>query len=443
MMVNMYQPSVVSVIILYRNYILNRFSDHYLFCCLVRELNTVRTCLPEPDEFSSCEDLIRNRPLRVSMWILGLSALLGNLFVIFWRVRPQQGKGNKSSVSIQSILVLNLAIADGLMGVYMLTIASADMFYRNIYIIYAEDWKSSFVCKLAGLLSVLSSEASVFFLTVISLDRGLSITMPFSQVKLNYRMLKVIVPLVWAVNVVLSLLPAVFSSYFGESFYGRSSVCLALPLTTQKPKGWEYSVAIFLGLNLVAFLIMMFCYLGIYISVKLSSKRVKTAAGKSRSEQIELATRMAFLIGTDFCCWAPIIIMGLLSLTGAHAVSPNVYVWTAVFILPLNSSLNPYLYTILTREMSKRKRKFGGHSIVSHSSSKAKKHSTGLILTGRENILPIFPIVDVIIYRTKIAQRIMPQCHVVECKLNLHDAYRCINNTIMCVYFWVLVSIRL
>ena len=66
---------------------------------------------------------------------------------------------------------------------------------------------------------------------------------------------------------------------------------------------------------------------------------------KNLDMQIKLATRMALIVGTDFICWMPIIIMGLLSATGAAEIPADVYAWTAVFILPLNSSLNPYLYT--------------------------------------------------------------------------------------------------
>ena len=132
---------------------------------MIRDLQSVTACLPEPDQFSSCEDLMRNEVLRVFMWILGLSALLGNGFVVLWRLIPRQQKGIRKTESgiVQSILVLNLALADGLMGVYMLIIASADMYYRGVYILYAEDWQQSIICKVAGFLSVLSSETSVFF----------------------------------------------------------------------------------------------------------------------------------------------------------------------------------------------------------------------------------------------------------------------------------------
>ena len=253
--------------------VLNSYSDKYAFCCVVQSLGTVTECLPQPDQFSSCKDLMRSQMLRVLMWIFGLSALLGNGFVIFWRLIPhkrQERRKTKSS-QVQSILVTNLALGDGLMGVYMMIIASADMYYRGVYIVYAEEWQRSIVCKVAGLLSVLSSETSVFFMTIISIDRFLSIVFPFSQVNLSPKTAKVAAVVIWFLTIVLSLMPVWVKQYFGSEYYGRSSVCLALPLTTERPDGWQYSVALFLFVNLFAFTIILVCYLGIFIMVKKSA----------------------------------------------------------------------------------------------------------------------------------------------------------------------------
>ena len=358
----------------------SRYSDKYIFCCLVRSLGSIERCLPEPDQFSSCEDLMRIQALRIFMWLLGISALFGNGFVIFWRLRPGHKKVQKSN-QVQSILVLNLAIADGFMGVYMLIIASADIHYRNVYAYYAKEWQRSYICKIAGFMSVLSSEASVIFMTVISVDRFLSIVLPFNRLNLTPKSSKITVMCVWTLVFVLSILPVLVKSYFGDEFYGRSSVCLALPLTTEKLAGWHYSVMLFLGINLVSFLMIFICYAAIYVVVKTSAKRIQRT-GKDQANQIEFAVRMAFLVGTDFICWMPIILMGFLSLFGAVEVPGIVYVWIAVFVLPINSSLNPYLFTILTRELSKRQRRSPKASkavnLNMHSVGEESKLSTGI-----------------------------------------------------------------
>ncbi len=326
-----------------------RYSDKFLFCCLVGEISQ---CLPEADQFSSCKDLMRNQTLRVLMWILGLSALFGNIFVIVWRFR---GQYERKTINVESILVSNLAISDCFMGIYMIFIASADLYYRDVYVFFAEQWQRSFACKLAGVMSVLSSEASLFFLTVISLDRYLCIVYPLSQIRLRKKSAKIVAIIIWLVAFILSILPVITVigvNLFGDAFYGRSSVCLALPLTTQRPKGWQYSVVLFLGVNLLAFLIITFSYTSLYLSVRSSAKGLQRSSDSSA--QIKLATRMAFLVLTDMFCWMPVIIMGCLSQFGVF-ISGDVYAWTAVLVLPLNSSLNPYIYTILTNETSKKK----------------------------------------------------------------------------------------
>ncbi len=328
-----------------------RHSDKYVYCCMIQDLQTVIECLPEADQFSSCEDLIRVKVLRVFIWLLGISALLGNVFVIVTRFKSsREGALQSEAARVQATIVSHLAIADCLMGIYMMIVAFADTYYRNRYAQFAEEWQTSFLCKLAGFLSMLSSEASVFFMCVISVDRFLRIVFPFGRFKMKPFAAKVVIAIVWLSTGLISLIPVLVRGYFGDEFYGRSTVCLALPLTFDRPAGWQYSVAIFLFVNLFAFIGMSFCYIAIYISVKFASKRLRH---KSRSEESQLAIWMAFVVVSDLCCWMPIIIMGFLSLRGAAVVPPTIYAWTAVFILPLNSSLNPYIYTFLARSNAK------------------------------------------------------------------------------------------
>ena len=347
----MFLPSIVSVVTLSFKI---RHADVYLFCCLVRGLHSVTDCLPEPDQFSSCENLIRLPALKVFMWILGLSALLGNGYVVVMRMIPTSSKSKKRDMArVQDTMVGHLAIADSLMGLYMIIIASADVYYRNQYAYFAEEWQTSVLCKMAGFLSILSSESSVLFMTIISVDRYIGVVFSTSKVKLKPKTAKIAAYIAWSVTFAVSIIPVVARSYFGDAFYGRSTVCLALPLTTKRPPGWQYSVALFLGVNLVCFIIMIYCYFNIYTTAKSAASQVGRNS-ETRKKEIKLAIRMAFLVFSDMCCWMPIIIMVILALTGVLHIPSISYAWIAVFVLPLNSSLNPYLYTIISNEMSKR-----------------------------------------------------------------------------------------
>ena len=57
-----------------------------------------------------------------------------------------------------------------------------------------------------------------------------------------------------------------------------------------------------------------------------------------------MARRLISIVVSDFLCWFPIGLLGILSSTGLP-VPGEVSVALAIFVLPLNSALNPYLYS--------------------------------------------------------------------------------------------------
>lgn len=142
-------------------------------------------------------------------------------------------------------------------------------------------------------------------------------------------------------------------------FSGRSSVCLPLQLSTERLAGWEYSVALFIALNLAAFLFILAAYIAIVVKVSNSQRKIK-AHGESQTNspnlkrESALARRVFAIILTDFSCWVPVIIMSILALVGKfHDPEGTAYVWFAVFVLPVNSSVNPVLYTFSTPKVGK------------------------------------------------------------------------------------------
>ncbi|XP_072017063.1 G-protein coupled receptor GRL101-like [Amphiura filiformis] len=350
--------------------------DHRICCFFIKTVDC--TSLEKQSPLFSCGELMQNTFLRVSMWLLGTSAVFGNFFVFIWRLSE---RNLKREHFVQSFLVMNLAISDCMMGIYMLILAGYDLYFGKLYFQVADVWRGSLMCKFAGFLSLLSSEASVCLLVLITLDRLFGIVFPFSRLRLGRLSVKIIVCIIWVTMAILSLAPILLTDITTD-FYGLSDVCIGLPLITQptnyvihqggiqssltshqfsipvpqdsKP-AWYFSIVLFLGLNLALFLIIMVCYIAMFIQVKVSSKTVHR--NTERKDEIKMAIKMAIIVGTDFLCWMPIIIMGILSQTGAVVIPVSVYAWSAVLILPINSSINPYLYTISTLFTSKNSKK--------------------------------------------------------------------------------------
>ena len=343
--------------------------DNEATCCFIKTANCSAT-IPK-SQFLTCGRLLPNMIQRVNMWTLGLFTLFSNICVLFYRYRYKQ-KENK----VQLLLISNLTISDTIMGIYMIIIVSADSYYKTMF--SSEFWRLSFTCKFAGTLSILSSEASVFFVTMISVDRFMGIKYAFSPYRICTKIIRIISSILWIIAILISTVSTIISS-INPDFYDVSEVCTGLPLSrknvfekrfdqhnlgkipaysytielivnntydvvTSHEPGMYFGMAIFIALNSICFMVVCVCYFGIFLTSIQTAKN----AGRTRDHKQErrMATRMGAIIFTDLACWAPIIILSILVQSGRHIVSPHVYTWIVTFVLPINSAINPFLYTL-------------------------------------------------------------------------------------------------
>ena len=293
--------------------------------------------------------------IRACLWVLGILATFGNLIVLIWRALvPDNNR-------VQSLLLSNLAMADFLMGVYLLTLAALDFKWKGEYFMHDVSWRISRSCRIVGAISMLSSEVSVAMLTITTADRLICVVFALKFERMTLKSAYMVCLCVWVLGVVLSIIPILDIEYFlgnsnGMSFFSQSAVCLPLQLSSEKPPGWEYLMAIFIIFNFCSFFFILVAYMAIYWTIM---KLVGGSASAHMQQESARANRLFIIVLTDFLCWMPVIIMGIMSLTNASYFSNltgMVYVWVAVFVLPLNSSVNPILYTLAT---SKVKEKLG------------------------------------------------------------------------------------
>ena len=324
----------------------------------------------EPSPYLTCSSLLSLIGLKIFTWVLGLCAALGNGFVLWWR-RSESRNSNK----VQSFLLLNLAMSDLLMGIYMIIIASADVYFGEFFPMSAERWRSGVICRIASTLAITSSEASVFFLTLISVDRFINIKFPYTLHKLGIKSTIIVSSLIWMFSLILGLTASVLAGG-NPDFYDNSHVCIGLPLaqtveykvgsieskniaswesepstidvilngTEQKKPGLYFSVAMFIGLNMFCFLLIFAVYVSIIRAVAKTSK--EASRQRQLAEEIRLTIKVSAIVLTDFCCWFPICIIGALVQSGIIKIHSSVFPWIVTFILPINSAINPFLYTI-------------------------------------------------------------------------------------------------
>ena len=367
--------------------------DKYATCCFLNRGKCIS--MAPRREYLTCNRMLRDVFLRISVWILGLSAFICNITAYCIRSRKQQPK-----FKVQTLLISHLALSDLLMGVNMLILAIADVHYGQYFPSYAHTWRQSFACKLAGFLSIFSSEGSVFFITLISIDRMLRIKYPFGGRRLEIKSARICVALAWLMAFLISVIPISLTSDEGN-FYSISEVCIGIPivrkhLTTFMNKSTEiktitiskspvfympwfttisylryitisiqksaqnitytiaenagsqvgsiYSIVVFISVNLFCFVIVACCYLYIFLKARRTTERA--SGSQNHNDEMRMAKRMFAIVFTDFCCWVPLSFVCILTQSGVIEVSPEMYAWTVGFILPINSSINPFLYVL-------------------------------------------------------------------------------------------------
>ncbi|KAM3853256.1 thyrotropin receptor isoform 3-T4 [Vipera latastei] len=303
------------------------FDSHYDY--IICTGNDDISCIPGPDEFNPCEDVMGYRFLRIVVWFVNLLAIVGNVFVLVILLTSHY------KLTVPRFLMCNLAFADLCMGLYLLLIASVDLYTRSEYYNYAIDWQTGPGCSTAGFFTVFASELSIFTLTTITLERWYAITFAMrldKKIRLWHAFFIMLGG--WLICFLLALLPLI-----GVSSYGKVSICL--PMDTETPVDQAYIIIILL-LNIVAFIIICACYIKIYITVR-------NPQYKSGDKDTVIAKRMAVLIFTDFLCMAPISFYALSAVINRPLITVSNSKILLVLFYPLNSCANPFLYAIFTK----------------------------------------------------------------------------------------------
>ena len=354
--------------------------------------------------FSSDTNMIANLVIKSAFWVMGFVVIIGNIYVIISTavglIKNQAG----DSLRFHQVIILNISIADFIMGIYLLTIAAHDALFSGVYGNVDYEWRSSLKCSIIGSLAVLSSETSCFLMVILTAFRLKNVTKALKSLSFSMRPWKFFVGMAWLFSFALSTVPmsSLTLQYFLHSFsytsafrngdwdinklkpfacryaaltnisikfmdndfrsvmvfcenalsdklsfkffgyYGETSVCMPRFYVAYGEKSWEFTLSI-ITLNFLCFLFIAVSYYMIYIHSTRSSAALRNNRTQNRFNKMQ--KRIARIIATDFLCWVPICIMAYVRLVVEF--SDIVYQISAVFLLPINSAMNPFLFSSL------------------------------------------------------------------------------------------------
>ena len=357
--------------------------------------------------FSSEQELIASPVLKSSFWIVAIVIINGNLYVIIAINKLiMTSKLNKSS-TYQWVIMLNISVADLVMGIYLVIIAVYSVQYSGCYGLIDFKWRSSLSCSIVGSLVVLQNEACCL-LTVLLAGSFWKIYKPFSSRTASVCIYSFAIIFVWLVSFTIAALPYTFpiAEYFFNSvefsnrftrsliwkkekiktfacrlgilknktmesnswdyiksyletnysdyspgvqfgYYGLTNVCIPRFYVYQGEQSWEYSLAI-ITLNFLCF-----CFIAILcicMFVKSTKTNNETRNNQNEEKQVKKQRGFSRIITSNFLCRIPIGIMAFVKVSGCY-VDNNAYIVSFVWLLPIKSGLNPFLFFFFSKKL--------------------------------------------------------------------------------------------
>ena len=357
--------------------------------------------------FSSRTEMIAEPAIKAAFWIIGFVVIFGNFYVIVTSISILKKK-KLQGVGFQQVIILNISIADFLMGVYLLTIAAYSASFSGRYGNEDHEWRSSLKCSVIGSLVVISSQTSCFLMVVLTAFRLINVVNAIESLNSSLRRWVISIVTAWVLSLIIGIVPMI-SSYFMHNFsfsstfhngtlnssqltefacriaalsnktiefngnefqsvkefvendlsqnvsvvmfgyYGQTSICMPRFYVAYGASSWEYTILI-ITVNFLSFVFIAVGYIWIVKHTSKSSANVGRAQNnRAKDQATRMQRRVARIIATDFCCWIPICIMAYVRL--GVKFSDIIYQISAVLLLPINSALNPFLFTSLLDQL--------------------------------------------------------------------------------------------
>ncbi|XP_040892494.1 urotensin-2 receptor [Toxotes jaculatrix] len=251
----------------------------------------------------------------------------------------------------------------GSMYVYIINLALADLIYLStipfvVCTYFAHDWLFGEAgCRILLSLDLLTMHASVFILVAMSLERYRAVARPFSAHRSSSRKRRLVAGIIWGLSFVLTL-PMMVMIRLREGKPTAAGLVKRICFPTWTPEAFKaYITVLFFTSVLVPGLVIVGLYVGL-------ARRYWTAqaslGGSSRSARRrglkQRVVSMIFSIVVAYwACFLPFWgwqLAKLFSPESLKALSSAAHNYVNFFVTCLtygNSCINPFLYTLLTR----------------------------------------------------------------------------------------------
>ncbi|XP_041700950.1 neuropeptides B/W receptor type 2 [Coregonus clupeaformis] len=308
----------------------NESMDYYYLSATNR---TDLNCTPQ-SELYFYADLYVVLPVIYS--VICAVGLTGNTAVIYVILKAPKMK------TVTNMFILNLAIADDLFTLVLpINIAEHLLHYWPF---------GEVLCKIILSIDHYNIFSSIYFLTVMSVDRYLVVLATVRSKRMpyrTYRAAKIVSLCVWILVILIVMPFTVFAGvYISPDDSDRKSCVLSFP----SPESlWFKASRIYTLILGFAIPVSTICILYTMMLYKLRNMRLNSNA-KALDKAKKKVTIMVFIVlAVCLFCWTPFHLSTIVALTTDLRTTP-LLIGLSYFITSLsyaNSCLNPFLYAFL------------------------------------------------------------------------------------------------
>ena len=308
-------------------------SDWHMVCCTAIH---VTQCHPQRSFVSSCSSLLPGVTFKAIIYVQAMTATVANSITLLYRLFCYNSKDK------HTILIINLTVADLLMGLYLCLLTAADLSAYGNFSSMNIQWIKSYTCACASLLNFISSNLSLIMFVILALVQWQSIT---NICVLELKRYKVLCSAPWIIITVIGLSYVLYSSLTGQRLH--NNMCIIMPFYYQ-----EHASVLHVIFQRVILAVQLCCLFVILLLICTCLKVIYSHRNQMRRrnspEQIfnmMRGTRVLVLLVCNTICWLPFLSIYLITQIGI-SLHKDVIEWLTILMLPICASTDPVLYNI-------------------------------------------------------------------------------------------------
>ena len=292
----------------------------------------------------TCNDLLHNTSVSCLCFFVGILALMLNSISIVFHIKfYSQLQGNK-------FFTLSLSLTDCLYGMYLLTINSANWYYRGYYAGAEFTWTKSFACQASSFITLFSFIASPLILFVMMLARFYVIQWPItSKFKCEKHIEKITSSIIFITAICCLIMIVTFICILGQ--HVLTGMCILLYTNGQLSE-------FILVTSLTVICVQIFCLISnmtvnmfsVWILITKMNSIIPHCTKNENYKQIVI--NLFVVIFINMCSWIPSSVVFILPLIG-YQISDYLFTWVFIAVVPLNYVVNPVLFSIVTPTMKR------------------------------------------------------------------------------------------